>query len=137
MTSTSKSNPGHFFEDFSVGMPLVHATPQTLTEGDIALYRALTGGRFVQYSSSEFAKAALIVYLSYSLVKKGDMIMKERRAVAGGVGGVGVGGAHRVRQEARAPRAAPRAATLLALPLRALADETHRRPPVALLAKAR
>ena len=58
MTSTSKSNPGHFFEDFSVGMPLVHATPQTLTEGDIALYRALTGGRFVQYSSSEFAKAA-------------------------------------------------------------------------------
>ena len=58
MTSTSKSNPGHFFEDFFVGMPLAHATPQTLTEGDIALYRALTGGRFVQYSSSEFAKAA-------------------------------------------------------------------------------
>ena len=49
----------------------------------------------------------------------------------------GADGAHRVRQEARAPRAAPRAATLLALPLRALADETHRRPPVALLAKAR
>ena len=44
MTSTSKSNPGHFFEDFFVGMPLAHATPQTLTEGDIALYRALTGG---------------------------------------------------------------------------------------------
>ena len=39
--------------------------------------------------------------------------MKERRAVAGGVGGVGVGGAHRVRQEAHAPRVARRAATLL------------------------
>ena len=37
MTSTSKSNPGHFFEDFFVGMPLAHATPQTLTEGDIGI----------------------------------------------------------------------------------------------------
>ena len=83
------------------------------------------------------SKDMSLVKTMVSLVKKGDMNMKERRAVAGGVGGVGVGGAHRVRQEARAPRAAPRAATLLALPLRALADETHRRPPVALLAKAR
>ena len=87
------------------------------------------------------SKDMSLVKTMVSLVKKGDMnmflILKERRVVAGGVGGVGVGGAHRVRQEARAPRAAPRAATLLALPLRALADETHRRPPVALLAKAR
>ena len=87
------------------------------------------------------SKEMSLVKTMVSLVKKGDMnmflILKERRVVAGGVGGVGVGGAHRVRQEDHAPRAAPRAATLLALPLRALADETHRRPPVALLAKAR
>ena len=58
MTTASKSNPGNFFEDFYVGMELVHATPQTVTDGDIALYRALTGNRYVQYSSAEFAKAA-------------------------------------------------------------------------------
>ena len=87
------------------------------------------------------SKDMSLVKTMVSLVKKGDMnmflILKERRVVAGGVGGVGVGGAHRVRQEDHAPRVARRAATLLALPLRALADETHRRPPVALLAKAR
>ena len=58
MASAQKSNPGNYFEDFHVGMEIVHATPQTLTEGDIALYRAMTGGRFAQYSSAEFAKAA-------------------------------------------------------------------------------
>ena len=58
MASAQKSNPGNYFEDFHVGMEIVHATPQTLTEGDIALYRAMTGNRFAQYSSAEFAKAA-------------------------------------------------------------------------------
>ncbi len=58
MSEIRKSNPGNFFEDFTVGMELVHATPQTLTEGDIALYRALTGNRFAQYSSREFALQA-------------------------------------------------------------------------------
>lgn len=58
MTAQTKSNPGNYFEDFSIGMELVHATPQTVTEGDIALYRALTGNRYAQYSSAEFAKAA-------------------------------------------------------------------------------
>tara|TARA_R110000787_G_scaffold4726_32_gene18057 strand:- start:4391 stop:5440 length:1050 start_codon:yes stop_codon:yes gene_type:complete len=58
MASAQKSNPGNYFEDFHVGMEIVHATPQTLTEGDVALYRAMTGGRFAQYSSAEFAKAA-------------------------------------------------------------------------------
>ena len=56
---------------------------------------------------------SLVKTTMVSLVKKGDMNMKERRAVAGGVGGVGVGGAHRVRQEDHAPRVARRAATLL------------------------
>tara|TARA_R110001606_G_scaffold8133_3_gene35790 strand:+ start:54 stop:1103 length:1050 start_codon:yes stop_codon:yes gene_type:complete len=58
MASVQKSNPGNYFEDFHVGMEIIHATPQTLTEGDIALYRAMTGNRFAQYSSAEFAKAA-------------------------------------------------------------------------------
>ncbi len=54
----TKSNPGNFFEDFKPGETLVHPTPQTVTEGDLALYRALTGNRYAQYSSAEFAKGA-------------------------------------------------------------------------------
>ena len=56
--TTDKSNPGHFFEDFFVGMELPHATPLTLSEGDVSLYRGLTGARQALYSSSEFARAA-------------------------------------------------------------------------------
>ncbi len=56
--STLKSNPGNFFEDFRLGQKLVHATPQTVTEGDVALYRALTGNRFALYSSAPMAQAA-------------------------------------------------------------------------------
>ncbi|MFN7180116.1 MaoC family dehydratase [Hyphomonas sp.] len=58
MTANPKSNSGNFFEDFKPGDTLIHATPQTVTEGDLALYRALTGSRYAQYSSAEFAKAA-------------------------------------------------------------------------------
>ncbi|MEM1150392.1 MAG: MaoC family dehydratase [Pseudomonadota bacterium] len=54
---TAKSNPGNYFEDFHVGRELVHATPLTVSEGDIALYRALTGTRHAMFSSAEFAKA--------------------------------------------------------------------------------
>ncbi len=57
MTTLTKSNPGNFFEDFKPGATLIHATPQTVTEGDLALYRALNGNRYAQYSSAEFAKA--------------------------------------------------------------------------------
>ncbi|MEO1324092.1 MAG: MaoC family dehydratase [Pseudomonadota bacterium] len=51
----TKSNPGHFFEDFHVGMQLRHATPLTVTTGDISLYRALTGSRHALYSAETFA----------------------------------------------------------------------------------
>jgi 2-methylfumaryl-CoA hydratase len=64
MASAQKSKPGNYFEDFHVGMEIIHATPQTLTEGDIALYRALTGNRYAQYSSAEFARAAGMAGLS-------------------------------------------------------------------------
>jgi 2-methylfumaryl-CoA hydratase len=50
-----KSNPGKFFEDFHVGMSIRHATPLTVTTGDISLYRALTGSRHALYSASSFA----------------------------------------------------------------------------------
>jgi 2-methylfumaryl-CoA hydratase len=53
----TKSNPGHFFEDFYVGMTLRHATPLTLSTGDVSLYRALTGDRHALYSAATFATA--------------------------------------------------------------------------------
>lgn len=52
----TKSNPGLYFEDFQVGMVLRHATPKTVTEGDVALYTALTGSRYALYSSDAFAR---------------------------------------------------------------------------------
>jgi 2-methylfumaryl-CoA hydratase len=51
----SKTNPGNFFEDFSVGQVIEHATPRTITEGDRALYGALFPTRFALPSSAVFA----------------------------------------------------------------------------------
>ncbi len=53
----TKSFSGYFFEDFHVGMALPHATPLTVSHGDISLYRALTGGRHALYSAETFARA--------------------------------------------------------------------------------
>jgi 2-methylfumaryl-CoA hydratase len=55
MCRMSKTNPGHFFEDFTVGQVIDHATPRTITEGDRALYGALYPTRFAVPSSAEFA----------------------------------------------------------------------------------
>lgn len=55
-TSTGKTNAGNFFEDFTVGQVIEHATPRTITEGDRALYQALYPTRFALPSSKEFAK---------------------------------------------------------------------------------
>jgi 2-methylfumaryl-CoA hydratase len=52
---TAKTNPGNFFEDFTVGQVIDHATPRTVTEGDRALYGALYPTRFAVPSSAEFA----------------------------------------------------------------------------------
>ncbi len=51
-----KTNAGNFFEDFKIGQVTRHATPRTVSEGDIALYTALYGGRFATHSSVEFAR---------------------------------------------------------------------------------
>ena len=52
----NKTNPGNFFEDFSVGQELIHSTPRTITPGDVSLFIGLLGSRFVLHSSNEFAK---------------------------------------------------------------------------------
>jgi 2-methylfumaryl-CoA hydratase len=52
-----KSSRGNFFEDFRLGQVFAHATPRTITAGDVALYTALTGARFALQSSDEFARA--------------------------------------------------------------------------------
>ena len=49
--SESKARVGNFFEDFAVGQLLTHATPRTLTAGDVALYNGLYGPRFVVQSN--------------------------------------------------------------------------------------
>ncbi|MEO5373839.1 MAG: MaoC family dehydratase [Alphaproteobacteria bacterium] len=53
----TKTNSGNFFEDFKFDQVIVHATPRTVTAGDVALYTALFGPRFAVHSSTEFAKA--------------------------------------------------------------------------------
>ncbi|MTI03070.1 MaoC family dehydratase [Roseibium sp. RKSG952] len=52
----AKTNPGHFFEDYSVGQVLHHAVPRTVTVGERALYHALYPARHALYSSDEFAQ---------------------------------------------------------------------------------
>ncbi len=54
---TTKTTTGNFFEDFRVGQTIVHATPRTVTEGDVALHTALYGSRFAVQSSREMARA--------------------------------------------------------------------------------
>lgn len=54
---SEKTNPGNYFEDFSLGQEIVHATPRTLSEGDASLYTALYGNRFAANSSDMFAMA--------------------------------------------------------------------------------
>ena len=53
----TKTNSGNFFEDFKLGQVINHATPRTVTSGDVALYTALYGSRFAVNSSAEFAKS--------------------------------------------------------------------------------
>src|SRR3954452_21298243 len=52
-----KTSAGNFFEDFRVGQTIAHATPRTVTTGDVALYNGLFGARFAVQSSNVFASA--------------------------------------------------------------------------------
>jgi 2-methylfumaryl-CoA hydratase len=48
---------GNYFEDFTLGQQIVHATPRTVTVGDVSLFTALYGSRFAVQSSDAFAKS--------------------------------------------------------------------------------
>ncbi len=61
---------GRFFEDFRVRETIRHATPRTVTAGDVALYLALTGSRFAVNSSAVFAGA-----LGYSNTPLDDILV--------------------------------------------------------------
>lgn len=65
-----KTIAGNFFEDFSVGQKIAHATPRTLSDGDRALYTALYGSRFALQSSDEFARA-----IGYSASPLDDLLV--------------------------------------------------------------
>ncbi len=53
-----KTNPGRFFEDYSVGEVITHAIPRTLSGGERALYHALYPARHALHSSNDFARAS-------------------------------------------------------------------------------
>ncbi|WP_113913218.1 MaoC family dehydratase [Roseovarius dicentrarchi] len=56
MTQT-KTNPGRFFEDYSIGQVIHHAVPRTVSGGERALYHALYPARHALYSSDAFARS--------------------------------------------------------------------------------
>jgi 2-methylfumaryl-CoA hydratase len=53
----SKINLGNFFEDFHLNQVIHHATPRTISEGEMALYIALTGARQVLHSADTVAQS--------------------------------------------------------------------------------
>ncbi len=53
----SRTGGGNFFEDFRIGQVIRHATPRTITVGDVALYNGLFGPRFAVQSADAFACA--------------------------------------------------------------------------------
>ena len=55
--SSSRTSPGNFFECFRLGQQIRHATPRTITVGDVALYNGLFGSRFAVQSSDPFARS--------------------------------------------------------------------------------
>jgi 2-methylfumaryl-CoA hydratase len=55
--STDKTSAGHFFEDFRIGQTIRHATPRTITAGDVAIYNGLFGARFAAQSADSFAQS--------------------------------------------------------------------------------
>ncbi len=52
----TKTNSGHFFEDYKIGQTIRHAVPRTVSGGERALYHALYPARHAIYSSDSFAQ---------------------------------------------------------------------------------
>ena len=57
MTPMARPRDGYFFEDYLVGQHFHHATPRTITAGDVALYIALTGARQPTHCAATVATA--------------------------------------------------------------------------------
>ncbi len=58
MTDTNmRPLEGYFFDDYRVGQTFVHATPRTITDGDVALYLGLTGARHAPHCAVTVAEA--------------------------------------------------------------------------------
>ncbi|MFK7752289.1 MAG: MaoC family dehydratase [Sedimentitalea sp.] len=57
----AKTNPGRYFEDYTVGDVLPHAVPRTVSGGERALYHALYPARHALYSSDSFAQSCGLV----------------------------------------------------------------------------
>lgn len=57
IVTKAKTSAGNFFEDFKLGQVIHHATPRTITVGDVSLYSALYGTRFAVQSAESFARA--------------------------------------------------------------------------------
>ena len=53
---TIKERRGNFFEDFRLGQVIRHGTPRTVTDGDSAVYMALTGARHASHSAETTAR---------------------------------------------------------------------------------
>ena len=53
----AKTNPGRFFEDYTLGEVIRHAVPRTVKMGERALYHMLYPARHAFYSSDQFAQS--------------------------------------------------------------------------------
>lgn len=65
-----RSPEGYFFEDYQPGQRFVHAIPRTITQGDVALYQALTGSRSVVHCAEPVARA-----LGYPALPVDDLLV--------------------------------------------------------------
>jgi 2-methylfumaryl-CoA hydratase len=52
-----KATGGRFFEDFRLGEEIRHAVPRTVSDGDAAVYLALTGARFPLHCAAPLARS--------------------------------------------------------------------------------
>lgn len=53
----TKSSTGNYFEDLTTGLEITHATPRTITEGDQAVYLAISASRYPLFCDAEFARS--------------------------------------------------------------------------------
>ncbi len=53
----NKATTGNYFEDLTTGLEIVHAVPRTVTEGDAAMYLALTASRYPLFCDAEYARS--------------------------------------------------------------------------------